>query len=168
MGDDANQDASAYVQYGCGLCAPPTWTNFDVSPTLRLQKVPVVGALARIGRTTFPRNARYGDVIQGLPVAAGSCKAVYCSHILEHLSLEDCRTAIKNSFSLLRPGGTFRFVLPDLEFHLRKYIESKSPRAAVEFMEQSWLGVVKRPRGVRHFVHQWLGNAGHLWMWDYN
>ena len=24
-----------YVQYGCGLCAPKEWVNFDVSPTLR-------------------------------------------------------------------------------------------------------------------------------------
>jgi len=28
-------DRDAYVQYGCGFCAPATWRNFDASPTLR-------------------------------------------------------------------------------------------------------------------------------------
>ena len=34
-----------FVQYGCGLTAPTTWENYDVSPTLRVQKVPLLGAL---------------------------------------------------------------------------------------------------------------------------
>src|SRR5262245_22988509 len=30
-----------YVQYGCGLSAPDDWLNFDASPTLWLQLIPV-------------------------------------------------------------------------------------------------------------------------------
>ena len=79
-----------YVQYGCGLSAPKEWVNFDVSPTLRLQKIPVVGNwLKKSSKVVFPSNVLYGDIVKGLPVADNSCDGVYCSHTLEHLSLED-------------------------------------------------------------------------------
>src|SRR5437868_6328500 len=29
---------SPYVQFGAAACAPATWRNFDISPTLRLQR----------------------------------------------------------------------------------------------------------------------------------
>ena len=34
---------SLNVQYGCGLSDPEGWKNFDSSPTLRLQKLPLIG-----------------------------------------------------------------------------------------------------------------------------
>ena len=36
-----------YVQYGCGLAAPKEWMNFDGSPTLRVQQIPIIGALLK-------------------------------------------------------------------------------------------------------------------------
>jgi SAM-dependent methyltransferase len=156
-----------YVQYGCGLCAPPEWTNFDISPTLRVQRVPVVGrVLGRVG-PRFPANVRYGDIVRGLPVPAGSCAAVYCSHTLEHLALDDFRTALRNTLALLRPGGTFRFVLPNLEQLARDYLDNPKPDAAIRFFEDAHLGMKQRPRGFKGFIREWLGNSRHLWMWDY-
>ena len=43
---------SPYVQYGCGLSAPHEWLNFDASPILRLQKLPLLGQL--VGGPKFP------------------------------------------------------------------------------------------------------------------
>ena len=45
-------------------------------------------------------NSEYGDIINGLPLPEKSCKAIYCSHFLEHLSLQDFRTALKNTFAI--------------------------------------------------------------------
>ncbi len=79
-----------YIQYGCGLSAPKEWTNFDVSPTLRIQKLPIIGAILKSSlNTSFPKNVQYGDIINGLPVKENSCDGLYCSHTLEHLSLND-------------------------------------------------------------------------------
>ncbi len=155
-----------YVQYGCGLCAPAGWTNFDASPTLRLQRLPLLGAAFARRGPRFPANARYGDIVRGLRVAPASCRAVYCSHVLEHLSLEDFRRALRNTFACLRPGGVFRFVLPDLERLAREYLEAPDPAASIRFMEESHLGQASRPRGLGGFLRQWLGNSQHLWMWD--
>ena len=82
-----------YIQYGCGLSAPENWVNFDSSPTLRLQKIPLIGGIAT-RKVRFPDNIKYGDIVKGLPnIPYNSCDGVYCSHVLEHLSLEDMRIA---------------------------------------------------------------------------
>ena len=97
-----------YVQYGCGLSAPKEWINFDVSPTLRIQKTPILGSILKSKlNVTFPSNVLYGDVIKGLPIDENSCDGLYCSHTLEHLSLQDFRQAIMNSFKILKKGGNF-------------------------------------------------------------
>ena len=60
-------DSVSYVQYGCGLCAPPGWVHFDISPTLRLQRLPIIGAVfAARGSVKFTTNVRYGDIVRGL------------------------------------------------------------------------------------------------------
>lgn len=79
-----------YVQYGCGLSAPKEWINFDVSPTLRIQKVPILGTLLKKRlNINFPTNVLHGDIIEGLPIERNSCDGLCCSHLLEHLSFQD-------------------------------------------------------------------------------
>jgi hypothetical protein len=157
-----------YVQYGCGLNAPETWRNFDASPTLRLQRLWGVGFLfRRFIPPRFPRNVEYGDILKGLPVAPEACSGLYCSHVLEHLSLRDLRVALRHSLGLLKHGGIFRFVLPDLEVIAKTYVASAAPDACSQFMQASLLGAVERARGLTPFLRQWLGNSAHLWMWDF-
>ena len=58
-------DKKLYVQYGCGLSAPNEWKNFDVSPTLRFQKIPFIGKLLKNRlNVNFPNNVVYGDIIK--------------------------------------------------------------------------------------------------------
>lgn len=78
-----------YIQYGCGLAAPEGWINFDASPTLRVQKIPLVGKtiVKFLHPVIFPDNVKYGDIIAGLPgIEPESCDGIYCSHVLEHLA----------------------------------------------------------------------------------
>jgi hypothetical protein len=155
-----------YVHYGCLFCAPDSWLNFDASPTLLFERIPVIGHLYTKNGRRFPLNVRYGDIVKGLPIADTSCRGLYCSHVLEHLALRDCRTALWNSFSYLQPGGTFRMVLPDLEALARTYLAQNDCAASHRFMKQSMLGFEERQRGLRGLVLAWLGNSRHLWMWD--
>lgn len=160
-------DASL-IHYGCGLSAPPTWRNFDSSPTLRLQRLPLVGAHLRVpGHPTFPPNVEYGDIVRGLPVAPGSARAVYCSHVLEHLALDEFRAALANTLAYLRPGGIFRLVVPDLEVAARAYVESTDPGAAIAFLRWTLLGHTTRPRGAADMARSLFGAEHHLWMWDH-
>ena len=157
-----------YVHYGCHWTAPNEWRNFDASPTLRFEQFPLIGRFYTKNDSRFPENVEYGDIVKGLPVADDSCKAIYCSHVLEHLSLEDCRRALMNTFKLLEKGGTFRFVLPDLEFYIKRYLNDQCSGAAVSFMKRTGLGQVTRNRSLSGSLISWLGNSQHLWMWDYD
>src|ERR1700733_13711284 len=99
-----------YVQYGCGTWVPEGWLNFDVSPTVRIQKIPLIGR--RLAPMRFPDEVRYGDICKGLPVSDGSVDGVYSSHVLEHLALEDMKLALRNTRKMMRAGGIFRLVIP--------------------------------------------------------
>jgi hypothetical protein len=104
-----------YVQYGCGDCAPTSSLNFDCSPTLRFERLPLIGQLYTRNEQRFPQNVLYGELVKGLPIPVGVCGGIFCSYVLEHLSLEEFRVALGGTFEHLRPGGTFRLVLPDLD-----------------------------------------------------
>jgi predicted SAM-dependent methyltransferase len=157
----------SYVQYGCGMCAPETWSNFDASPTLRFERIPLIGWLYTKNHTRFPAAVRYGDIVQGLPVPPRSCRGVYCSHVLEHLSLAHLRVALQQTLAMLVPGGIFRLVVPDLEYLARQYLDDSTDFASSSFMRASGLGQERRVRGIRGMVVGSLGNAEHRWMWDY-
>jgi len=92
---------------------------------------------------------------------------VYCSHVLEHLALEDLKTALKNTSLLLCDEGIFRFVIPDLRFYAQRYVIDSSISAAHIFMKDTCLGQEKRERNISSFLYNWLGNSQHRWMWDY-
>ncbi len=158
---------SKYVQYGCGWSAPNQWRNFDASPALRFERLPLIGGLYTKNESRFPNNVEYGDIVKGLPIVPDSCEGVYCSHVLEHLSLNDFRIALRKTKRILRASGVFRFVLPDLEYSIRKYKDNPSNSAALEFMGETCLGHERRARGLKGILSTWLGNSQHLWMWDF-
>jgi SAM-dependent methyltransferase len=158
-----------YVQYGCGASCPDGWMNFDASPTLRLQRLPFLGSLFRRGDIVFPAGVRYGDIVEGLPLADNSVDAAYASHVLEHLALADFRLALRNTFRMLKPGGVFRLVVPDLAARARKYVamaDHGGTDASSWLMRTTYLGEEQRPRGLQARARSLLGNRAHRWMWD--
>lgn len=160
---------SLNIQYGAGLCGPPTWRNYDSSPMLRLQRTPLLNLLplARNG-APYPQTVVFGDVVKGLPVATGTADLAYCSHTLEHLSLADCRAALRETWRCLKPGGVFRAVLPDIRVICREYlaIAGNSPDAALTFMRNTCLGLEETPKGLKR-LRMMFSRDAHLWMWDY-
>jgi hypothetical protein len=160
-----------YVQYGCGLSAPKEWRNFDASPSLRIQQIPLIGKLFKNKlNIIFASNVQYGNIVKGLPVKENSCDGLYCSHVLEHLSLQDFRRALYNSYSMIKQGGIFRCVVPDLEVATRNYInavEHSDSNASIDFLGKvTLLGMQNRPKGIKNAASFLLGNSRHLWMWD--
>ncbi len=164
-------ERKVYVQYGCGQCAPEEWLNFDVSPSLRMQNLPVIGPLIKhkLGQQ-FEKNVRLGDITKGLKgIKENSADGVFCSHVLEHLSLHDFRTALKNTYKILKPGGRFRLVMPDLEVLVQDYLNDKKAGvedASIRFIKRTILGLEERPRGYKEVSRYAFGYLRHLWLWD--
>jgi predicted SAM-dependent methyltransferase len=157
-----------YVQYGCGWCAPKEWINFDASLTLRWERIPILGRCTKNSQR-FPVNVRPGDIVEGLPIPDESCSGVYASHILEHLALDDFHRALTNTFRMLRKGGIFRLVVPDLEWSAREYLsrfDRSEPGANAFFLRETSLGIERRARGLMGRVTRALNTSAHLWMWD--
>lgn len=157
------------VQFGCGLDAPDGWLNFDASPSVWLESLPLIGWLLRVKGRRFPASVRFGDIVRGLPVADNSASAVYASHVLEHLAYDDFGTALRNTYRILKPGGVFRFIVPDLRARAELYLartSSGDPDAAKSFMTNSHLGLTQQPRTLASRVRTLLGHSAHLWMWD--
>lgn len=157
--------AAGHVQFGCGHCAPPTWRNFDASPTLRFERVPVFGRLYTKNARRFPPGVEYGDILRGLPVAPGSCAAVFSSHVLQDLTLAESRVALRHTFAMLRPGGVYRTVVPDLAVAVRRYVESRDPLAAYHFLRETKTGL-EAPVPRRAKVAAALGSR-QQWQWDF-
>lgn len=155
------------IQYGCGLSAVAGWRNFDGSPTLFIQRLPVIGKYLTHGRVTFPTIVEFGDITKQMPFQDGEVDYVYCSHVLEHLSLSDLRRALAETRRILKPGGVFRGVLPDLRILAQRYVAEDNSTASNEFMRATMLGMESRKRGLAGILESTLGNSGHLWMWDY-
>jgi SAM-dependent methyltransferase len=157
-----------YVQYGCGTSCPDGWQNYDVSPRLRFEKLPVVGGLVGSrGWALFPEQVRYGDIVGGLPVPARSAAGVYCSHVLEHIDRASIAVALKNTLEMLQPGGLFRLVVPDLGWRARLLVQSTGDEdAADRFMRISYLGEETPLTGPMARLRAAFGNAGHRWMHD--
>jgi hypothetical protein len=86
------------------LARPPNWLNFDSSPTLRLERLPLADRLYTNNARRFPKNVLYGDIVRGLPVPNGSVARLFASNVIEHLCYQDAKLALKRH-ELLKPGG---------------------------------------------------------------
>ena len=89
------------LHLGCGPRAKPGWVNADLGESADVLL----------------------DLRRPLPFDDGSCAVIYSEHFFEHLDyprpasrfLADCRR-------LLKPGGRFRVVVPDIDQVLRAYV----------------------------------------------
>lgn len=91
-----------YLNLGCGKRYHPDWINMDMHP-----QGPAVIA---------------HDLTKGIPMADDSCDVVYHSNLLEHLRPPEACGLMKDCFRVLKPGGTLRVAVPDLEQSCRMYL----------------------------------------------
>ncbi len=118
---------SEYLHLGCGATTPSEWLNVDGSLHAALARRPrtrkVLTALRLIprreGATQWSTSVVRHDLRKPLPWADGAFRAVYASHTLEHLHLNEARQLLRECVRVLRPGGICRMVVPDLEFQVR-------------------------------------------------
>jgi predicted SAM-dependent methyltransferase len=87
------------LHWGCGPITPFGWVNSDVEPA------PGVDAVADI-RTGLPFPKDYFDYVVSI-------------HALPELPYPDLDRALTELRRVLKPGGTLRLGLPDLEIALR-------------------------------------------------
>lgn len=127
------------LQLGCFHQGMAGWVNTDITPNLFIAKVPfAAGFLHALGVVNDQhyqwhqegrfKGVRYLNVVKRFPFCADSFDAVYCCHMLEHLTPIQARHMFSEVARVLKPGGIFRVVVPDLERAVSLYDPSDPDR----------------------------------------
>ena len=169
-----NLDKVLKLNLGCGLTAPEGWFNIDASLTAKLSKIRwlyrFLCKIFRIEEISWPSNIKIINVAKGLPFKDNTVESIFCSHMLEHLSLKDSNFVILECFRVLRPGGVLRIIVPDLYQLAREYVENMEGKSGVEnshnFLHNLCI-LETEPGGVRgDFFRKICGHHRHLFMYD--
>ena len=100
---EALEVADVRLNLGCGHLPISGFVNVDMRP---LPGVDVVAA------------------VDDLPVEPGSVAEIFSAHVLEHFpELDLSRRLLPYWVSMLRPGGMFRAVVPDLPSMIEQYVK---------------------------------------------
>lgn len=124
----------------------PDWINVDNNPLFRWLGNPLyrraLKSIGRLGgfdvrslesRLTPPPNFRPVDLSRGhLPFPAGSMTYVYSSHFLEHISRAMGQRLAREVTRVLKPGGVFRIVTPDLKIFATAYLAFRDGATSAE------------------------------------
>jgi predicted SAM-dependent methyltransferase len=132
------------LHIGCANIAPSGWINLDGSWNTWLAKYSfwrwVIGMLQIVPREhlaiQWPSDIFVHDVRNGLPFPAETFSAIYASHLLEHLYLEEAERLLSECFRVLEPGGIARFVVPDLSSIVSEYLKGESSKGQQKDVEK--------------------------------
>jgi predicted SAM-dependent methyltransferase len=173
------------LHLGCGMISPVGWINVDGSWNARVAKYPflrkmlVATSIISKDQSNVPwdPNIVTQDLRKPLPFPANSLEAIYASHLLEHLYLDEARQLLSECFRTLQPRGVLRMVVPDLQWAAREYLkslesydfrDSKAPTPA------DWLNsrlLLREPSSARgNVLYKLYKNLkdfhSHKWMYD--
>ncbi|OLE67678.1 MAG: hypothetical protein AUI36_06350 [Cyanobacteria bacterium 13_1_40CM_2_61_4] len=112
------------------MITAPGWVNIDASWNAWLAKHPWVRSVLSALRVVPPSkldipwspDLMIHDVRKPLPFADNFMTAVYASHLLEHLYLDETHRLLGECLRVLQPGGVLRVVVPDLQAIVREYL----------------------------------------------
>jgi SAM-dependent methyltransferase len=130
------------LHLGCGSKTPQGWLNLDGSWNAWLANYPLIRRFLKAFRIVpqnlfdapWGKNIFIHDVRKPLPFPNNSFSAIYASHLLEHLHLEEAKALLKECYRTLEPGGILRMVVPDLEAIVQEYIDW--PAKSTDSIEQ--------------------------------
>jgi len=162
------------INIGCGQTPTAGWTNYDNSPSVKLASRPALAGLLGRFRLLVPaqrefiamaqqQGIRYADAVRHIPHPDRSVDVVYTSHMVEHLDRDEVTRFLREVRRVLVPGGIIRIAVPDLRFHVDRYLDKAD---ADLFVEGVRLGRM-RPKGLKQRVAgAVIGDREHHWMYD--
>jgi predicted SAM-dependent methyltransferase len=139
------------VNLGSGLDVAPGWINIDGSLKTTLAGCPnflnrlvfkLLTDSKSVGREQFINILSnnifvHHDLRYGVPLPDSSTDFIYTSHALHHFYRDEAQALLADSFRVLRPGGTIRIAVPNLEYIFSLYQRGERERALEFFFYNS-------------------------------
>ncbi len=152
------------IHIGCGYTVGTNWKNYDATPTARIEKIPLLKKIIKINQRIFPKEVIYGDITKKPLCPPNGADNIFCSHTLEHMSYEEMKISLSHIYTMLKPNGCFRLIVPSLESKIEKYLKNKD---ANNFIESIGMGEKNKKKNILDKIRSILGHSKHLWMYDY-
>lgn len=131
------------LQLGCGPRLKRGWINIDLSDHADITI----------------------DLREPLPFSNNSCTLIYSEHFLEHLEYPDLvSNLLKECKRVLKTGGAFSVVVPDIELVLNSYVKGGTEEyyAAQKKWHPEWLKTQ-----MEHINHNFRQNNEHKFAYDF-
>jgi predicted SAM-dependent methyltransferase len=130
------------IHLGCGRVHLDGWVNVDAD-----------GA--------SPAVDLVWDLRHPLPFPDDSCELLYSEHVLEHFTVEDGLSLLRECRRVLRSGGVLRIAMPSLDDILRKSV-------GADWRDQDWLSwpeyrAIQTRAEMLNVAFRWWG---HQWLYD--
>jgi predicted SAM-dependent methyltransferase len=149
------------------------WENTDITPHIFLAKVPGGARLMRaLNLMTAERfdehrrgiyaRLRYLDATKRFPYPSDTFDNIFSCHMLEHLYRDDAVSCVREVYRVLKRGGVFRLIVPDLDLLVRRY-DDKHPEL---MLQKIYENTQKRDKNRHHWMYtaaslsRLLGSAG--------
>jgi predicted SAM-dependent methyltransferase len=122
MTQDWSNLSNVFKKYNLG-CGPKIYENFlNVGYWGQLEAGRIYKDLNGTNNTFMLNH----DLRNGVPAADNSLDLAYHSHMLEHLTYQDGIIFLKECLRVLKPGGTMRILVPDLELWINAYVNNNA------------------------------------------
>jgi SAM-dependent methyltransferase len=131
---------SYLINLGCGSTYHSSWDNYDLVPA--------------------NESIQELDLLKPMPFLDNSYIHCYCSHVIEHMPRSNVSKFIAEVYRIIKPGGVFRVVVPDLEAIVRNYItelDSASTGNVRSIARHEWMTIELLDQLTRTFSGGFMG-----------
>ena len=148
---------------GCGFIIGKSWLNYDNSPFLLIDKISLLNKIFKYNKNKFPKEVKYGNIVQNKLCNENSADNIYCCDVLEHVPLNDGKKMLRNIYKMLKLGGVLRIIVPSLKSRVEHYMKTKDANL---FMKS--LGCVMQDENdnLLKKIRFLFGGSRHKWMFD--
>jgi predicted SAM-dependent methyltransferase len=134
------------VNLGSGLYVAPGWINVDGS-----LKTALAGWPRPLLRLVYPLMSNCSHSCEeftellhsnifvnhnlqyGVPLPSDSTDYIFTSHVIHHLYKDQAHRLLTDIRRVLKPGGTLRVAVPNLEFIIELYLQGQRERAIEKY-----------------------------------